>query len=134
MQTKTALAAFALLLTSCDSSWLPVPKVEKGWQISGVVVDAATGQGLADQRVSIYRIQHKERFCFSCQLTSVHFYVKTDARGEFFLAGELQGQFAVGVDQPGHPYCSDGVGLGEIGSGSRRVVLKLKHEPCPIVL
>ena len=134
MQTKLALAAFPLLLAACDSSFAPVPYAEKGWQISGVVVDAQTGQGLSDRRVSIYRIQHKERFCFSCQFTSVDFYVKTNARGEFFLAGELQGQFGVGVNNPGRPYCSNGIGLGEIGSGSRRVVLKLKHEPCPIVL
>jgi hypothetical protein len=133
MQTKKALAALTLLLTSCDSSFSPVPKAEKGWEIAGVVVDAETGLSLKDQRVSIYRIQHKDSFCFSCQLTSVNFYVKTNVRGEFFLAGELQGQFGVGVNKPDAPYCSDGIGLGEIGSGSRRVVLKLKHRPCPLV-
>lgn len=134
MRAMVGWMAVCALLTGCDASLSPVPKSDRPWRISGVVIDAKTGSPLSGQAVSIHRFQRAETVCFDCRMTSVDFVVTTDADGRFSLSGQLPGQWGVGVHEPKEGFCSAFIGLGRISNEQRHVVLKLERQPCPIVL
>jgi hypothetical protein len=122
-------ATFWFLLIGCNLAGVaqpnPSPQAQEGFQISGVVEDADTGQPLAHSRVAMAPLSRREDLTVITTGEDGHFSFSPLAAGKYALSAQARGHLQQQFNQ--HDLYSSAVAVGP-GLSANDLVFKLPAE------